>query len=40
METPTFIESYDTGEYELCDALMDRVDYYINEWMEGREEAI
>ena len=36
METPTFIESYDTEAYDLCYKLVERLDYYINEWSEGR----
>lgn len=26
METPTFIESYDTGEYDLCDRIINRLE--------------
>lgn len=36
MLTPTFIESYETEAHDLCDRLVEQVDFLINEWSEGR----
>lgn len=30
METPNFIESYETGLFDLADAIKDRLDFYIS----------
>ena len=30
METPNFIESYDTGYHDLCDRIVERLNYYID----------
>lgn len=45
METPTFIESYDTQEYELCDKIIARLEELLSDnqikashhYMDGRE---
>jgi len=31
METPTFIENYQTEEYDLCDRIIKRLEYYLDE---------
>lgn len=30
METPTFIESYQTEQYDLCDRIIERLNYYLD----------
>tara|TARA_E500000318_G_scaffold54711_1_gene50949 strand:- start:771 stop:1349 length:579 start_codon:yes stop_codon:yes gene_type:complete len=46
MKTPDFIESFDTGKYDFCDRVIDRLEYYISgkdnpetshHFMDGRE---
>ena len=35
METPNFIESYQTNAFDLCDAITDRLNYLLNEQFNG-----
>lgn len=36
METPTFIENYQTEEFELCDNIIERLEYYL----ENRQNSV
>ena len=35
METPNFIESYQTNAFDLCDAITDRLNYLLDEQFNG-----
>lgn len=35
MQTPTFIESYQTNAYDLCDRIIDRLEFYLDNNTDG-----